>query len=112
MNNHYSQKRSYFQNQLNKETLAAQEAFAQSVASYCNAEPEEVYGEGHHAHKCLFCMLTNDKPQQLAQCKKWRRDHHITAPFDKMEWSDACDHCIMMCYLALDDEEKLMWATR
>lgn len=112
MNNRYSQKRKYFQNPLNKEILTVQEAFAQQVKELCNSELEEAYGESYHKHKCLFCMLSNNKSQQLAQCKKWRRDHHITAPFDKMEWSDACDNCDMACYVRLDDEGKLMWITR
>lgn len=111
MNNRVAQNRKIHL-PINQETLTTQEAFTKEVRDKCLHEPEAAHGNGWHYHKCLFAMLSNDKSEQYAQCRKWRRDHNINLPFDGMEWSDACDYCQMMCYVALDDEGKLMYAIR
>lgn len=97
---------------LNQKTLQIQEDWAIKVRKFAIQEPIEAAGNGLHYHKCLFCMLSNDKPKQYNQCREWRKNHNITADFNKMEWSDACEECEMFCYIALDDEGKLMYTTR
>ena len=98
---------------IDKETLKIQEDWTNKVRKFAWQEPQEAGGNGIHYHKCLFCMLSNDKAKQYKQCREWRKKHNITAKFDGgMEWSDACDECEMMCYVALDDEGKLMYTTR
>ena len=101
---------------INQTTLNAQEQFAREVNKFIQTEPEEARGRGWHEHICLFKMLSNDKRLQKQQCREWRNLHPIIIPEkfaknDLIVW-DNCDFCPMMCYVALDDEGKLMYAIR
>ena len=94
--------------------LQKQEEAARKIdLVYNELDNQEILGgNGLHEHLCLFSMLSNDKSKQYKQCRKWRKEHNNIEEFQGIGWSDACDYCEMMCYVALDDEGKLMYTSR
>ena len=99
------------------ETLKKQEEATKKLdLIYNEIDNQDIIGGiGLHEHICLFKMLNNDKTKQQSLCKKWKKNHPIQFPNKKEDsyftWED-CDFCSMFCYIALDDEGKLMYASR
>lgn len=77
---------------------------------YKEIDTEELGGSGLHYHLCTFKMLSNDKPLQQAQCRKWLMAHPIEYP--EGDFWGPCDFCAMMNYIAQDDEGKIMYVSR
>lgn len=99
---------------INANVLQQQEEAARKIDLISNELDNQaiIGGNGLHEHLCLFSMLSNDKSEQYAECRKWRKKHNNKLEFETIGWSDACDFCEMMCYVALDDEGKLMYVSR
>lgn len=89
--------------------LPKQEEITKEIVKFTEEkDTHDVIGYGLHNHICTFEIMSNDRPWQKAQCKKWIKNH----PIKYDEWGPDCDFCEMFNYIALDDEGRLMYATR
>ena len=70
-------------------------------------DTHDAAGYGLHEHVCTFELISNDKPWQKAQCKKWIKNH----PVECDEYGPDCDFCEMLNYIALDDEGTMVFDT-
>ena len=73
--------------------LPKQEEITKEIKKF--AKEKDTYdaaGYGLHEHMCTFELISNDKPWQKAQCKKWIKNH----PVECDEWGPDCDFCEML----------------
>ena len=89
--------------------LPKQEEITKEIVKFIKEkDTNDAAGYGLHNHICTFEIMSNDRPWQKAQCKKWIKNH----PVECDEYGPDCDFCEMFNYIALDDEGRLMYATR